>query len=185
MVNTAGEVIGVDTANGIVPGTRSSNGYGYAILINHARELDVQCGPEPCLVRRDEVAAEPVSTTLVCAAEITPERFRLASSYPTMARTSALSRSSLIRRMASCCLSSVVVLDRRFALSELARRSCRWWRPRGPPYRAGWPESWPRRMPFAPTRQLPGRCSWCGSRFRARRAPATRWSCCRRQLRAG
>jgi hypothetical protein len=41
MVNTAGEAIGVDTANGIVPGTRSSNGYGYAILINHALGLEV------------------------------------------------------------------------------------------------------------------------------------------------
>jgi S1-C subfamily serine protease len=39
MVNTAGEVIGVDTANGVVPGTRTSNGYGYAILINHALEV--------------------------------------------------------------------------------------------------------------------------------------------------
>jgi hypothetical protein len=39
MVNTAGELIG--TANGIVPGTRTSNGYGYARLINHALELEV------------------------------------------------------------------------------------------------------------------------------------------------
>jgi S1-C subfamily serine protease len=39
MVNTAGELIG--TANGIVRGTRTSNGYGYAILINHALELEV------------------------------------------------------------------------------------------------------------------------------------------------
>ena len=31
MVNTAGEVMGVNTANGIVPGTRAPNGYGYAI----------------------------------------------------------------------------------------------------------------------------------------------------------
>ena len=36
MVNSAGEVIGVDTANGVIPGTRAPNGYGYAIPINSA-----------------------------------------------------------------------------------------------------------------------------------------------------
>jgi S1-C subfamily serine protease len=39
MVTRAGEVIGVNTASGIVPGTRAPNGYGYAIPINNA--LDV------------------------------------------------------------------------------------------------------------------------------------------------
>jgi len=39
MVNTAGEVIGIDTANGIVSGTRVPNGYGYAIPINAALEV--------------------------------------------------------------------------------------------------------------------------------------------------
>ena len=33
MVNTAGEVIGVDTGTGIAPGTTVPNGYGYAIPI--------------------------------------------------------------------------------------------------------------------------------------------------------
>ena len=36
MVNAAGEVIGIDTANGIIPGTEAPNGYGYAIPINTA-----------------------------------------------------------------------------------------------------------------------------------------------------
>ena len=36
MVNTAGEVIGIDTANGIIPGTSTPNGYGYAIPIHTA-----------------------------------------------------------------------------------------------------------------------------------------------------
>ena len=39
MVNTAGEVIGVDTGTGIAPDTTGPNGYGYAIPINAA--LDV------------------------------------------------------------------------------------------------------------------------------------------------
>jgi S1-C subfamily serine protease len=36
MVDMAGEVIGVNTANGIVPGTHVPNGYGYPIPINSA-----------------------------------------------------------------------------------------------------------------------------------------------------
>jgi S1-C subfamily serine protease len=39
MVNAAGEVIGIDTANGIIPGTGTPNGYGYAIPINNAMEV--------------------------------------------------------------------------------------------------------------------------------------------------
>jgi S1-C subfamily serine protease len=39
MVNTAGEVIGVDTGTGTAPDTTRPNGYGYAIPINAA--LDV------------------------------------------------------------------------------------------------------------------------------------------------
>lgn len=36
MVNAGGQVIGINTANGILPGTDTPNGYGYAIPINSA-----------------------------------------------------------------------------------------------------------------------------------------------------